>query len=136
MRLRLTRRNTGAALGQSPAALWTNVFTKSRNKPIGTAPWFQQIEFRNDPAKIAGYAPAEEALGYDYLLVYDHSSFLKPPSGRRFALQEEPSFSGRRKLARRRGAVSAGSRAARGRPPTADRARRLLLCSGAILREK
>ena len=29
MRLRLTRRNTGTALGRSPAVLWTNVFTES-----------------------------------------------------------------------------------------------------------
>jgi len=42
---------------------------------------FQQIEFGNDPAKIKDCAPAAEALGYDYLLVYDHSSFLKPPNG-------------------------------------------------------
>jgi hypothetical protein len=42
---------------------------------------FQQIEFDNAPAKIKGYAPAAEALGYDYLLLYDHSSFLKPPRG-------------------------------------------------------
>jgi Antibiotic biosynthesis monooxygenase len=32
MRLRLTRRNTGTALGRSPAALWTNVFIKSWSK--------------------------------------------------------------------------------------------------------
>ena len=33
---------------------------------------FPQIEFGNDPAKIKDYAQAAEALGYDYLLVYDH----------------------------------------------------------------
>src|ERR1700733_13169261 len=32
MRLQLTRRNTGTALGRSPAALWTNVFIKSWSK--------------------------------------------------------------------------------------------------------
>jgi probable F420-dependent oxidoreductase len=33
---------------------------------------FPQIEFGNDPASIKDYAQAAEALGYDYLLVYDH----------------------------------------------------------------
>jgi probable F420-dependent oxidoreductase len=33
---------------------------------------FPQIEFGNDPQAIRDYAQAAEALGYDYLLVYDH----------------------------------------------------------------
>jgi alkanesulfonate monooxygenase SsuD/methylene tetrahydromethanopterin reductase-like flavin-dependent oxidoreductase (luciferase family) len=33
---------------------------------------FPQIEFGNDPAAIKEYAQTAEALGYDYLLVYDH----------------------------------------------------------------
>ncbi len=33
---------------------------------------FPQIEFGNDPQAIKDYAQAAEALGYDYLLVYDH----------------------------------------------------------------
>src|SRR6476620_1814229 len=33
---------------------------------------FPQIEFENDPQAIKDYAQAAEALGYDYLLVYDH----------------------------------------------------------------
>lgn len=33
---------------------------------------FPQIEFGNDPARIKDYAQAAEALGYDYLLVFDH----------------------------------------------------------------
>jgi alkanesulfonate monooxygenase SsuD/methylene tetrahydromethanopterin reductase-like flavin-dependent oxidoreductase (luciferase family) len=33
---------------------------------------FPQTEFGNDPEKIKDYAQAAEALGYDYLLVYDH----------------------------------------------------------------
>jgi probable F420-dependent oxidoreductase len=33
---------------------------------------FPQIEFGNDPHAIRDYAQAAEALGYDYLLVYDH----------------------------------------------------------------
>jgi probable F420-dependent oxidoreductase len=33
---------------------------------------FPQTEFGNDPAKIKDYAQAAEAMGYDYLLVYDH----------------------------------------------------------------
>lgn len=33
---------------------------------------FPQIEFGNDPQAIKDYAQTAEALGYDYLLVYDH----------------------------------------------------------------
>src|SRR5215469_16188001 len=33
---------------------------------------FPQIEFGNDVQAIKDYAQAAEALGYDYLLVYDH----------------------------------------------------------------
>ena len=33
---------------------------------------FPQIEFGNDPEAIKDYAQTAEALGYDYLLVYDH----------------------------------------------------------------
>jgi probable F420-dependent oxidoreductase len=33
---------------------------------------FPQIEFGSDPQAIKDYAQAAEALGYDYLLVYDH----------------------------------------------------------------
>jgi probable F420-dependent oxidoreductase len=33
---------------------------------------FPQIEFGNDPKAIKDYAQTAEALGYDYLLVYDH----------------------------------------------------------------
>jgi probable F420-dependent oxidoreductase len=33
---------------------------------------FPQTEFGNDPARIKDYAQTAEALGYDYLLVYDH----------------------------------------------------------------
>ena len=33
---------------------------------------FPQIEFGNDPHAIRDYAQTVEALGYDYLLVYDH----------------------------------------------------------------
>src|SRR6516162_1391673 len=33
---------------------------------------FPQTEFGNDPSKIKDYAQAAEALGYEYLLVYDH----------------------------------------------------------------
>ena len=33
---------------------------------------FPQTEFGNDPEKIKDYAQAAEAVGYDYLLVYDH----------------------------------------------------------------
>ncbi len=33
---------------------------------------FPQTEFGNDPSAIKDYAQAAEALGYDYLLVYDH----------------------------------------------------------------
>src|SRR5213593_1144737 len=33
---------------------------------------FPQIEFGNDPQAIKDYGQAAEALGYDYLLVYDH----------------------------------------------------------------
>src|SRR5262245_50423349 len=33
---------------------------------------FPQTEIGNDPQKIKDYAQAAEALGYDYLLVYDH----------------------------------------------------------------
>src|SRR2546428_7699960 len=33
---------------------------------------FPKIEFGNDPQAIKDYAQTAEALGYDYLLVYDH----------------------------------------------------------------
>jgi probable F420-dependent oxidoreductase len=33
---------------------------------------FPQIEFGNDPQKLKDYAQAAEALGYDYLLIFDH----------------------------------------------------------------
>jgi probable F420-dependent oxidoreductase len=33
---------------------------------------FPQIEFGNDPHAVRDYAQAAEAMGYDYLLVYDH----------------------------------------------------------------
>lgn len=47
---------------------------------------FPQIEFGNDPAKIKDYAQAAEALGYDYLLVYDHVLSAHP--------NREPKLSG------------------------------------------
>ena len=46
MQLRLTRRNTGTALGRSPAAHWTNVFIKSWSKPMRYRAMFQEIEIR------------------------------------------------------------------------------------------
>jgi alkanesulfonate monooxygenase SsuD/methylene tetrahydromethanopterin reductase-like flavin-dependent oxidoreductase (luciferase family) len=42
------------------------------NKEIKRGVVFPQIEFGDDPHAIRDYAQAAEALGYDYLLVYDH----------------------------------------------------------------
>jgi probable F420-dependent oxidoreductase len=44
---------------------------------------FPQIEFGNDPHAIRDYAQAAEALGYDYLLVYDHVLGAHPSRDRR-----------------------------------------------------
>jgi probable F420-dependent oxidoreductase len=42
------------------------------NKEIKRGVVFPQIEFGDDPHAMRDYAQAAEALGYDYLLVYDH----------------------------------------------------------------
>jgi probable F420-dependent oxidoreductase len=47
---------------------------------------FPQTEFGNDPSAIRDYAQAAEALGYDYLLVYDHILGAHP--------QREPKLTG------------------------------------------
>ena len=47
---------------------------------------FPQIEFGNDPHAIRDYAQTAEALGYDYLLVYDHVLGAHP--------NREPSLTG------------------------------------------
>jgi probable F420-dependent oxidoreductase len=44
---------------------------------------FPQIEFGNDPHAIRDYAQTAEALGYDYLLVYDHVLGAHPNRERR-----------------------------------------------------
>ena len=44
---------------------------------------FPQIEFGNDPHAIRDYAQTAEALGYDYLLVYDHVLSAHPNRERR-----------------------------------------------------
>jgi probable F420-dependent oxidoreductase len=44
---------------------------------------FPQTEFGNDPHAIKDYAQAAEALGYDYLLVYDHVLGANPDRERK-----------------------------------------------------
>jgi probable F420-dependent oxidoreductase len=44
---------------------------------------FPQIEFGNDPDKIKDYAQAAEALGYNYLLIYDHVLGANPNRDRK-----------------------------------------------------
>ncbi len=42
------------------------------SSPMKYGAVFPQIEFPSDPVAIRDYAQAVEAMGYDYLLVYDH----------------------------------------------------------------
>src|SRR5262245_29537891 len=44
----------------------------SRSRPMQYGVVFPQTEFGNDIQAIKDYAQTAEALGYDYLLVYDH----------------------------------------------------------------
>ena len=44
---------------------------------------FPQIEFGNDPDAIRDYAQTAEALGYDYLLIYDHVLGANPDRPRK-----------------------------------------------------